>query len=209
MQRLATAIFGCTLTFVPPLDHVAAASGDRLDLVEADAVVAFWSEAGPTLWFAKNPGFDRRFRERFAPAYAAAKSGALQHWLQSASGALGLILLLDQYPRNSFRGTPSMYATDEAARRAANMAIAAGHDRAIEPALRLFMYLPFGHSEDLTDQERSVALARPLGEPSYGNASRHREIIRRFGRFPHRNPILGRPMTDAEQRYLDGGGYSG
>ena len=209
MQRLATALFSLALAIGPGINQVAAESGDRPGLEEAGAVIAFWREAGPTMWFAKDPEFDRRFRERFARLYAAAKSGALDHWLESADGSLGLILLLDQYPRNSFRGTTMMYDTDPAARRAADIAVAAGHDRIVEPAMQVFMYLPFGHSENLADQERAVALVRRLGEPSLSHATRHRDIIRRFGRFPHRNPILGRVMTLEEQRYLDNGGYSG
>lgn len=102
-----------------------------------------------------------------------------------------------------------MYATDTLARQIAHAAIGAGHDHAVEPQLSLFFYLPFGHSENLGDQERSVALARRLGQPNLSHAERHRDIIRRFGRFPHRNPILGRAMTEAEQQYLDEGGYAG
>jgi uncharacterized protein (DUF924 family) len=102
-----------------------------------------------------------------------------------------------------------MYATDAKARATAAAAIEAGHDRAVPRELRLFMYLPFGHSEDPADQERSATLAQALGEPDLLHAERHRDIVRRFGRFPHRNPILGRHMTADEQRYLDGGGYAG
>jgi uncharacterized protein (DUF924 family) len=176
---------------------------------EASSVVAFWREAGPGLWFAKDAEFDRRFRERFADLYVAATRGELEGWAETPEGAMALVILLDQYPRNSFRGSPRMYATDDLARRIADAAIAAGHDRAIEPGFRLFFYLPFGHSENLADQERSVALVEALGEPSISHAKRHRDIIRRFGRFPHRNPILGRTMTEEEQRYLDNGGFKG
>ena len=102
-----------------------------------------------------------------------------------------------------------MYATDAKARRIAAAAIDAGHDQAVPKDLRLFFYLPFGHSEDLADQERSVALCAPSGQPDSAHAKRHRDIVRRFGRFPHRNPILGRAMTPEEQRYLDEGGYAG
>lgn len=102
-----------------------------------------------------------------------------------------------------------MYATDALARRAAAEAIEAGHDRAVPPDMAVFVHLPFGHSEHLEDQERSVELARRLGEPTIGHAEHHRDIIRRCGRFPHRNPILGRPTTPEEQRYLDEGGFGG
>jgi len=176
---------------------------------EALAVVDFWREAGPGRWFAKDAEFDARFRERFLSLYGKAARGELADWLKTPNGALALVLLLDQYPRNSFRNTPQMYATDAAARDAANAAIAAGHDRAVEVGLQVFIYLPFGHSEDLADQERSVALCERLGEPTLTLAKHHRDIVRRFGRFPHRNPILGRTMRPEEQRYLDEGGFAG
>lgn len=119
------------------------------------------------------------------------------------------MLLLDQFPRNAFRGTPRMYASDVRARAVAATAVASGYDRIVEPGLQLFLYLPFAHSERLADQERSVALVARLGSPDIDHARGHRDIIRRFGRFPHRNPILDRLMTPAEQRFLDEGGYSG
>jgi uncharacterized protein (DUF924 family) len=178
-------------------------------VVEAAAVVAFWREAGPGLWFAKDSEFDRRFRERFLSLYEAAARGELDCWLATPDGALALVLLLDQFPRNAFRGTARMYATDASARRVAVAALDAGHDRAVNGQLQLFFYLPLGHSENLADQERSVALAERLGEPSLSHAKGHRDIIRRFGRFPHRNPILGRTMRPEEQQFLDGGGFAG
>ena len=177
--------------------------------VDARAVVDFWRAAGPGLWFAKDTEFDRRFRERFLWLYLAATRGELADWSKTPEGAMALLILLDQFPRNAFRNTPRMYATDAMARKIADAALKAGHGQAVEPALRLFFYLPFGHSENLADQERSVALSEALGEPNLSHAKRHRDIIRRFGRFPHRNPILGRAMTPEEQRYLDEGGYAG
>jgi len=177
--------------------------------VHARAVVDFWRAAGPGLWFAKDTEFDRRFRERFLWLYLAATRGELADWSKTPEGAMALVILLDQFPRNAFRNTPRMYATDAMARKIADAALKAGHGQAVEPALRLFFYLPFGHSENLADQERSVALSEALGEPNLSHAKRHRDIIRRFGRFPHRNPILGRAMTPEEQRYLDEGGYAG
>ena len=161
------------------------------------------------MWFAKDADFDRRFRETFLGEHEAAARGELDAWMTTPEGALALLLLLDQFPRNSFRGTPRMYATDAAARRIAAAAIDAGHDRKVPPDLRLFFYLPFGHSEDLADQERCVALCRPLGQPDAEHSERHRDIVQRFGRFPHRNPILGRKMTPEEQEFLDQGGYAG
>jgi uncharacterized protein (DUF924 family) len=176
---------------------------------QAEAVVRFWREAGPKSWFAKDPEFDRRFREAFLPPHEAAARGELAGWTAIADGALGLVLLLDQFPRNAFRGTPRMYATDDLARHIADAAIRAGHDQGCEPDLRMFFYLPFAHSESTADQERSVALMAAIGHPDLPKAERHCEIVRRFGRFPHRNRILGRVTTAEEQRYLDEGGYAG
>lgn len=172
-------------------------------------VVAFWSEAGPSRWFAKDETFDICFRNTFMNAHEAACRHELDHWQRTPGGALALVLLLDQFPRNAFRGTPRMYASDAAALRLAQGAIAAGHDRHIDADLRLFLYLPFAHSEQLAQQERSVALCRELGEENLAHARGHRDIVKRFGRFPHRNVILGRETTDDEQRFLDAGGYAG
>jgi uncharacterized protein (DUF924 family) len=175
----------------------------------SEEVVSFWQEAGRPLWFAKDPTFDRCFRQRFLRAHEAATCGEYDGWLATPTGALGLILLLDQFPRNAFRGTPRMYATDALARVAANLAIAAGHDLKISRELRPFVYLPLGHSEDLADQERALELIRLIDEAYATPAARHRDVIKRFGRFPHRNPILGRTMTAEEQDYLDQGGFAG
>lgn len=173
------------------------------------AVLDFWQDAGPALWFAKDAAFDRRFRDRFLSLHETAAAGALDGWAATSDGALALLILLDQFPRNAFRGTARMYATDARARRIAAEAVAAGRDQSVEPGLRLFMYLPFAHAEDLADQDRSVELCRALGSETLAHAEHHSGVIRRFGRFPHRNPILGRPMTAEEQRFLDEGGYAG
>ena len=176
---------------------------------EAAAVVGFWLGAGPDRWFAKDPAFDARFRDRFLAAHEAAVRGELAGWAGVADAALARVILLDQFPRNAFRGTPRMYASDAQARDAADAAIAAGHDRRVPEALRLFFYLPFGHSEASADQARSVALAEALGEPTADHARHHRDLVARFGRFPHRNAILGRPETPEERAFLDAGGYAG
>jgi uncharacterized protein (DUF924 family) len=176
---------------------------------DPSAVVEFWRDAGRTRWFAKDPQFDRRFCEAFLELHEAAARGELGAWQASAEGALGLLLLLDQFPRNAFRGTPRMYATDSQARQVAAAAISAGHDLVIEPALRLFVYLPFAHSEQLSDQERSLELCKRLGPTDAANAQRHRDIVHRFGRFPHRNAILGRTPRAEELRFLAEGGYAG
>lgn len=182
-----------------------------MTITPADAlsVVAFWRDAGPDRWFAKDTAFDRAFAERFGALHRAAAGGRLGGWIETPEGALALVLLLDQYPRNCFRGSPAMYGTDARARQVAAAALAAGHDRAIAPDLRLFLYLPFAHSEDPADQDRSVELIGTLGAPHAEHAEGHRDIVRRFGRFPHRNPILGRTTTEEEQRFLDEGGFAG
>jgi uncharacterized protein (DUF924 family) len=175
----------------------------------AAAVVGFWWRAGPAAWFAKDAAFDRDFRDRFLRLHEAAARGALDGWAADAQGALALLLLLDQFPRNAFRDTPRMYASDGKARAIAAEAIDAGFQRMVDPALRLFFGLPFAHSEDIADQDRSVALARDIGPSDLKRAEHHRDIIRRFGRFPHRNPILGRAMQSQEQWFLDEGGFAG
>jgi uncharacterized protein (DUF924 family) len=172
-------------------------------------IVDFWHEAGPKLWFAKDPKFDRRFRDRFLAVHEAACRGEFTDWEETPEGALALDLLLDQFPRNAFRGTVRMYASDALARKIAESAIARGYDRMVEAELQLFFYLPFAHSERLADQDRAAALASRLAPPNPQHAERHRGIIRRFGRFPHRNPILRREMTKEEQKFLDDGGYAG
>lgn len=175
-------------------------------MATAADVVEFWREAGPGAWFAVEPAFDRRCG-RFLDAHHAAARRELDGWLQDAQGALALVLLLDQIPRNVFRGSAHAYATDGLARAHARRALADGHDARYEPALRAFFYLPFEHSEDPSDQHRAVELFRALGDAHYLQyALAHQEVIARFGRFPHRNHALGRPNTPDEQAWLDAGG---
>lgn len=177
--------------------------------MSAAAVVAFWREAGPDRWFEKSPEFDRRFREHFLDEHLAAARRERDAWADTAEGAFALVLLLDQFPRNVFRGTGHMYATDPLARYFARRLVEAGFDRAIEVPLRLFCYLPFAHSEDLDDQRRSVELHTSIGRPWLDHAEGHFGIVERFGRFPHRNPLLGRDTTPAERAFLDEGGFAG
>ncbi|HSV46069.1 MAG TPA: DUF924 family protein [Ramlibacter sp.] len=172
-------------------------------------VVAFWRAAGPDRWFRKDQAFDTQFRERFLAAHEAAARGEHGDWAQDADGALALLILLDQFPRNAFRGSARMFATDAQARAVAVAALAAGHDQQVAPELRNFFYLPFSHSEALADQDRAVTLARALDSDTLRWAILHREIIERFGRFPHRNAVLGRSTTPEEQRFLDEGGFAG
>lgn len=170
-------------------------------------VVTFWLAAGQQQWFSKNASFDAEFRGRFLAAHEDAAAGRLESWSADAEGSLALVLLLDQFPRNSFRGSVRMYETDSLARAQADRAVLAGFDAMVDPTLRLFFYLPFEHSERLEDQDRSVALHERIGMSQY--AEGHRDIIRRFGRFPHRNALLGRTTTSAEQEFLDSGGFAG
>ncbi len=172
-------------------------------------VIAFWQDAGPKRWFKPDAGFDAEFRARFLVAHEAAARGELGGWPATAEGALALLLLLDQFPRNAFRGTARVYATDALAREVADAALRAGHDAALEPALRQFFYLPFMHSEDLRDQDRCVALNDAQGGESLRWALHHRDVVRRFGRFPHRNAVLGRTSTAEEEQFLADGGFRG
>ena len=160
-------------------------------------------------WFTKDPEFDREVRDRFEGTYEEADAGRLEHWKDEARSCLALIILLDQFTRNMFRGDPKTYATDDKALAAARHAVEHAYDREMSPYERLFVYLPFEHSEDLEDQRFSVELFRGLAadmgsEDLLGYAVRHLEIIERFGRFPHRNEILGRATTPEEAEFLRG-----
>lgn len=167
-------------------------------------VVAFWREAGPERWFAKDDGFDAECRARFLDAWERAARGELDGWGATAEGALGLVILLDQMPRNMFRGDRRAWSSDAQARAAAEAAIANRFDLAVAPELRAFFYLPFEHAEDLAAQERSLALFALLGDAdSLKWARHHHDIIARFGRFPHRNAVLGRTSTPEELAFLE------
>ncbi|WP_395611362.1 DUF924 family protein [Pseudomonas sp. B22129] len=175
----------------------------------AEAVIAFWKQAGPKRWFAKDVGFDEAFRDTFYATHMQAARRELESWLGSAQGALALLILLDQFPRNAFRGTAHMFATDPLARLYAHRMVEAGLDQLIEPELRAFCYLPFEHSEDPADQQHSVALNQHLDANTFHWAKEHARIIERFGRFPHRNEVLARVTTAQERAFLDEGGFSG
>jgi uncharacterized protein (DUF924 family) len=175
----------------------------------AFSVTQFWRDAGKDAWFEKNDAFDAEFRNRFLDLHYAAARRECDDWSGHAEGSLALMILLDQFPRNCFRGTPRVYATDAQARAATGAAINAGFDLRTEPALRLFFYLPYSHSESLADQDRAVELAARLPGNSHAHALGHREIVRRFGRFPHRNALLGRTSTQEELAYLAAGGFAG
>lgn len=177
--------------------------------VSPESVITFWADAGPAAWFAKNEAFDAAFREQFLSAHMAAARRELDYWADSPTGTLALLILLDQFPRNAFRGTGHMFATDSLALHFARLGKQRGFIDAIDASLRAFMILPFEHSENLEDQHIAVTLCEPLGGSTFDFAVLHREIIERFGRFPHRNAALGRISTQAEQDYLATGGFKG
>jgi uncharacterized protein (DUF924 family) len=179
-------------------------------IASAAEVVSFWREAGPDRWYNKDPVFDAEIRERFLDTYEAAAAGKLSGWEQSAESALALLILLDQFPRNMFRDDARAFSTDALARAVTAGAIIRGFDSQVPKELRGFFYLPFEHSEDLADQERGIALNKAIGDADGLKwAEIHADIIRRFGRFPHRNAALGRATTPDEQAFLDGGGFAG
>jgi uncharacterized protein (DUF924 family) len=179
-----------------------------------DDVIAFWRDAGPRKWFTADPAFDVQIKDRFEALHHSAARRERDRWAETAKGSLALLLLLDQFPRNMYRGTAHAFATDGLARRFARDAIEAAFDRTTPTALRVFFYLPFEHSEAVADQDLCVELVRGWISDG-GDADQmkwvdiHRDIILRFGRFPHRNPALGRATSPEEQAFLDGGGFSG
>jgi len=179
-------------------------------IATADDVLKFWRDAGEKKWFAKNDAFDAEIKSRFLPIYEAAAKGTLSDWEATPEGALALTIVLDQFPRNMFRRDARAFATDAAARAVADRALARGFDWQVPEDQQLFFYLPFEHSEAMADQDRCCALVKALGNPDLLHwAELHADIIRRFGRFPHRNAVLGRVTTPAEKAYLDSDGFAG
>lgn len=173
-------------------------------------ILAFWRNAGPSKWYARNGAFDAEVRRRFPGLWETARAGGLAEWEGTDDGALALVIVLDQFPRNMFRGDRRSFSTDEQALAVAERAIARGADTRIDPDLVEFLYVPFMHSERLADQDRCVELFRTRGRPeNLKFAEIHADIIRRFGRFPHRNLLLGRTTSAEEQAFLDAGGFAG
>ena len=188
---------------------------------EATALIDFWfgPPRSPTrfqqrdVWFKVDRAFDAQCRDQFGPPRERAAAGDCADWALEAEPCLALILLLDQLPRNLFRGSAKAFATDPLAREAARAALGRGFDRSLPATWRQFIYLPFEHSEDLADQELSVKLATQLArDPAFAQtldyAQRHHVIIARFGRFPHRNAALGRQSTPEEEAFLKEPGSS-
>ena len=177
-------------------------------------IVGFWRDAGEKAWFRRSAQFDEVIRTRFEAVHLEASRGNLADWGLSAKGALALVLLLDQFPRHIYRGSAHAFATDGLARAAADRAITHGFDLAFETDLQPFFYLPFEHHEDAESQARSVELsarhAERSGRTDYLRYARlHADLITRFGRFPHRNAVLGRTSTPEEIEYLTKGGFRG
>lgn len=177
---------------------------------ESSDVLTFWKNAGYEKWFANDDAFDAEFDQRFRGLHFRAARRELEGWMGDAEGALALILLLDQFPRNCFRQSAHSYATDGLARHYAGRAIAAGFDAQVDSALKIFFYMPFEHSEALDDQQRSLDLFRATGDENYMTyAQLHYDLIARFGRFPHRNEAMGRSSTQEERDYRASGGFLG
>lgn len=183
-----------------------------MTLLMPGEVIDFWLQAGPEKWFAKEAAFDAEIGLRFEGLHHAAARGELADWADHWQGALALLLLLDQFPRNLYRSSAHAFATDPLARSIARAAIDAGHDQAAPENLRVFFYLPFEHSELIEDQELCVELCARLdasGSEWAKWARLHRDVVVRFGRYPHRNAALGRATTPEEQAFLESGGFSG
>ena len=179
-------------------------------MATASEINHFWiEETGPKGWFMGGEELDNTIRARFMPDWEEAAEGARGLWLTDAEGALAYLILTDQFPRNMFRGDGRSFLLDPLARAAAKLAIAQGWDLTVPEPQRQMFYLPLMHSENLVDQDRSVALhdARMSGDDRTLHARAHRDVIREFGRFPYRNDALGRVSSAAERAYLDAGGY--
>ena len=185
-------------------------TGDLTTTIAPADVLAFWRAAGPDKWFAKDEAFDAEIAARFGALWRAAANNEIASWETTPEGALALVIVLDQFPRNMFRGQARTYETDAVARAVADRALERGSDRMVPQLERQFFYLPLMHSEILADQERCLLLARALGDDEVTKyAEIHTDIVRRFGRFPHRNTMLGRATTPDEQAFLDAGGFAG
>lgn len=178
--------------------------------VQIKQVLEFWSKIGSEGWFKKSDDIDAEIRERFLELYERAAARGLEDWRTNPDGCLALILVLDQFPRNMFRDDPRAFATDAYAVEVSSGAIAEGHHLSMPADLIPFVHMPFMHSESVLDQRRCISLMHEGGKPDHLKyAIIHYDVIARFGRFPHRNAVLGRHTTPAEQAYLDGGGFKG
>ncbi|WP_062232036.1 DUF924 family protein [Aureimonas sp. N4] len=176
--------------------------------IDPQTIVDFWRDLGPERWFARDDELDATIAQRFGDVYERAAAGELDSWADEPNGALALVLILDQFPRNMFRGTPRAFETDAKALQLAKAALARGDHYHVGEDVNQFFALPLMHSENLEDQEACVRWMGEIGEENVPYAEEHRDIVARFGRFPHRNTILGRATTSEEQAFLEGGGFS-
>ncbi len=177
--------------------------------VSPNEIVSFWREAGPEKWFKRDEAFDAEMASRFSADNSAAVQGDHDGWAESSDGALALILVLDQFSRNLHRGSLLAFAGDLRALNIAKAAIARGDDHSVPKDLQIFFYMPFEHSESLADQRTAIRLTHAMQSANYLKyAHTHHDVIRRFGRFPHRNAVLGRHTTAAEAVFLEAGGFS-
>lgn len=175
-----------------------------------DDVIAFWFAAGSDKWFTRSDDFDEAIRDRFGAAVERAGRGEFDDWRETPEGALALVLLLDQFTRNIYRGSPLTWAFDGKALETAAYAIDSGHDMALPEDQRRWFYMPYMHSEDMVMQRRSIELSQRIANEDHReHADHHADIIARFGRFPHRNEVLGRRSTPEEVAYLADGGFKG
>lgn len=173
-------------------------------------VLEFWAKAGPEKWWAKDGDFDAAIQKKFGKTHAEATIGNLDEWSKTENGSLALIIVLDQFSRNLYRDSAKAFENDDQCMHVVSRAMGTGQDRRMRDDLAAFCYLPLMHSESLADQDRCISEMVRLGlEEQIKYAIIHRDIIARFGRFPHRNSLLGRRTTSEEQAFLDDGGFSG
>ncbi|MBL8791736.1 MAG: DUF924 domain-containing protein [Rhizobiales bacterium] len=178
--------------------------------MQPETVIRIWQEAGESRWFTRDAAFDGFLRTRFGTALSEARQGAFDHWAATADGTLALVILLDQFSRNIHRGSPLAFAADPKALALAKAAVTQGHHARMVPPRAQWLVMPFEHAEDMDCQYRAVALFTVMGLSGMAHwAQVHLDIIARFGRFPHRNVILGRPSTAAEIAFLESGGFAG
>ncbi|WP_062207034.1 DUF924 family protein [Aureimonas sp. AU12] len=177
--------------------------------IDPQTIVDFWRDLGPDGWFTKDEALDAAIAQRFGDLYELAAQGELYGWAADPNGALALVLLLDQFPRNMFRDSPRAFATDDKALAIAKAALERGDHYHVGEDVNQFLAMPLMHSEDPADQEACVRWMEEIGEENVSFAVEHRDIVARFGRFPHRNDILGRTTTPDERAFLDAGGFKG
>lgn len=179
-------------------------------MTNAQQILDFWRELGPKGWWKKDDAVDARIIATFSKQHAKAAAGELGDWENDPDDCLALVILLDQFSRNMFRNDPATFAQDEQCLAIVKKAIAKGHDKKADETISTFFYLPLMHSENLEDQQECVRIFEAMDAPENLKAAiEHRDIIEQFGRFPHRNNVLGRVTNDAEQAFLDGGGFKG